>query len=343
MSISYQRIAAATFALLLVGAQCARAEVFVTNDPGNTIQVFSRAATGSATPLRNITGLNQPRGIYVDETRGEVYVALVGDAVSVFSISATGAAAPIRTFTQNNNNSNALGDFQGIHVANDEIFIANRNGSVTVFPRLTNGSNQSPTRTIVGASTGLAQSRGVFVSGDELYVAANSPASIRVFSRTASGDVPALRVITNTTAPSLGETSQLLVANNEVTVADFGTNSIKTWPTSANGNTVSARMISGNAPLLVSPRGVAVCSDTNTLVVANRNGNSLNFFPITASGDVAPSAVITGLNGPRFVACTSDVPTIAASIPTLAGWGFSSLFLLLGVGALFALRRRNTH
>jgi DNA-binding beta-propeller fold protein YncE len=345
MLIPYKKMAAATLWSLLIGTPLAHAEIFVTTDSGNTIQVFSNSATGNATPLRSITVGAQPRGIYVDQANGEIYVALVNDGVNVYSINATGAATPVRSFTQNSSGNPAdLGDFQGIHVANDEIYIANRDGSVTVFPRLTSGVNIAPSRSIVGASTGVQEPRGVFVSGNELFVAENSPRSIRVFTRTASGDVAPLRVITNTTAPNLGEVSQLLVANSEVTVADFGSGAIRTWPSITNGDTLPSRMIRGGTTLLNSPRGVALCSDSNTLVVANRNGDSLNFYATSADGDVAPTKTITGastgLVGPRFVACTSDMAPATTPVPTLSEWGMIGLSSLLALGAFFGMRRR---
>jgi len=342
--VSFLVIAMFSFAV----AQPVQAEIFVTTDPGHEIQVFSNSASGSDAPLRSITGVYGARGIFVDPVNGEIFVARNSSQILVFDINADGAATPLRTINQDNSADDDLGDFQGVHVdvANDEIFLANRDGSVTVFDRMASGTI-APKRSLYGVDTGLQQPRGVFVQGDELFVANNSyPRSILVFSRTASGDVEPLRVITNTAAPSMGELSQLLVANGEVTVASSGDNSIRTWPSSTDDDAVPSRMIRGPNTELIKNRGVALCTDTDMLVVANRDdaqyddGTTLNFYSASANGDVVPTKSLTTLEGPRFVSCTSGA--VASPIPTLNNWGIALASLLLALGTILTLHRKHS-
>lgn len=330
-------------------AQPVQAEIFVTTDSGSAIQVFSDTASGNDAPLRTITGVTGPRGIFVDSINGEIFVATRNDLILVYDINADGAATPLRTIDQNNAADSDLGDFQGVYVdvANNEIFVANRDGAVTVFNRTASGP-LTPKRSLYGDSTGFYEPRGVFVEGDELFVSeygrynpdlGSRVNSVRVFSRTASGDTAPDRVITNTATPSMGELSQILVANGEVTVADMGSNAIRTWPSTTNDDVVPSRMIRGGTTEFNSPRGVALCTDTNTLVVANKGADTLTFYSASADGDEAPTKSLTTLDGPRFVSCTSEA--VSAPIPTLNNWGIALASLLLALGTIITLRRKH--
>jgi hypothetical protein len=331
--------------LLFMVVQPVQAEIFVTTDSGNAVQVFSETASGSDAPLRTITGITNPRGIFVDDINGEIFVARQGGQIQVYDINADGAATPLRTITQDNSADYHLGAFQGVHVdvANNEIFVANRNGSVTVFNRTDSGT-LAPKRSIYGASTDLGNPRGVWVQGDELFVANNSypEKTVLVFSRTANGDAAPVRVITNTADPSMGELSQIMVANGEVTVADFDYSrpAIRTWPSTTNGDVAPTRMITGGNTQLIKPRGVALCTDSNSLVVANRDANTLTFYSASANGDVAPTKSLNTLDGPRFLSCTAD--SGPASIPTLNNWGIVLASLLLALGTIITLRRKHS-
>jgi len=325
-------------------AHSVQAEIFVTTDSGNEIQVFSDSASGSDAPLRSITVGWGARGIFVDPDNGEIFVAFQNDRILVFDIDADGAALPLRSINQDSSASvSDLGDFQGVHVdvANNEIFVANRDGSVTVFNRTDSGT-LAPKRSLYGGNTGLVEPRGIFVQGDELFVADNSyPYAVRVFTRSASGNTAPLRVITNTASPSMGEVSQLLVANGEVTVADFGSLSIRTWPSNANGDVVPSRMISGVNTQLAKPRGVALCENSDTLVVGNRDGDMLTFYSVSANGNVAPTKTLDTLAGPRFVSCVELGVAEPTSVPVLPLWALIGLSgLLIGTFGLTKSRRR---
>ncbi len=61
---------------------------------------------------------------------------------------------------------------------------------------------------------------------------------------------------------------------------------------------VFATLVIATTGLSASPAGAV--NITPTLVVANQNNNSLTTYPLTASGNVGPTATITppSLNGP---------------------------------------------
>src|SRR6266496_2907899 len=83
--------------------------------------------------------------------------------------------------------------------AQEELFVTNQGGSVTVYARTANG-DVAPLRTISGAATGLNGPFGLAVDtvNNELAVANignAAPYSITVYARTANGNVAPLRTI----------------------------------------------------------------------------------------------------------------------------------------------------
>ena len=120
-------------------------EIGVVNNGNNSITVYSRTATGNASPLRTITGaatlLSGPVGIYVDTTNNEIGVANSGNnKITVYSWTATGNASPLRTIT---GAATLLNSPVGIYVdtTNNEIGVVNNgNNSITVYSRTATGN-----------------------------------------------------------------------------------------------------------------------------------------------------------------------------------------------------------
>src|SRR5579872_2465141 len=126
-------------------------EQFITNWSTNTLTVYSRLATGAATPVRTIqTGLNTPFGLFVDQLHNEIFVA----------------------------NKCQNGPCDGV------------TGEIQVYDLKANYPNDKPKRTIGGISTGLLNPAAVTLDllRNELYVTNDEGSSIVVFSRTANGN-----------------------------------------------------------------------------------------------------------------------------------------------------------
>ena len=123
-----------------------------------SITVYDKKARGDAAPLRVITGprtqLDWAEGLFVDEERGELYVANdAGGSVLVFGTDASGDAAPIRVLkgphTLLHYPSSVYIDFK-----NDELWIANfGNHTTTVYKRGVSG-DAAPIRQIRSAPSG---------------------------------------------------------------------------------------------------------------------------------------------------------------------------------------------
>ena len=143
---------------------------------------------------------------------------------------------------------------------------------------------------------------------DELFVSNYSANRITVYARTANGDVAPVRTIrTGLDQPHTLAIDrlqrELFVANN---LMDFELASIQVYDLDASSPDHDApkRTITGPLTLLNRPAGIAVDSINRELYVANdvNPGSSILVFPLGASGNVAPSRVLqglqTGIQGP---------------------------------------------
>jgi hypothetical protein len=82
-------------------ADSARGELYVANDGGDSILVFSATANGNAAPIRVLKGpstrLRYPSSVYVDAKNDELWVASFGNHLAtVYKRTASGDTAPIR-------------------------------------------------------------------------------------------------------------------------------------------------------------------------------------------------------------------------------------------------------
>jgi DNA-binding beta-propeller fold protein YncE len=122
------------------------------------ITVYDKKARGDVAPLRVISGpgtqLNWAEGLFVDEERGELYVANdAGESVLVFSTDAGGDAAPLRVLKGPHTllayPSSVFVDFKS-----DELWVANfGNHTATVYHRAAAG-DAAPIREIRSAPKG---------------------------------------------------------------------------------------------------------------------------------------------------------------------------------------------
>jgi DNA-binding beta-propeller fold protein YncE len=120
-----------------------------------SITVYPMKASGDVAPLRVIEGpktqLNWPAHLWVDEQRGEFYVANdAGNSVLVFRTTDSGDAAPARIIKGNKTQiKNPMGVF--LDAAHDELWVSNMgNHRATVFARTANGDVE-PKRVIRSA------------------------------------------------------------------------------------------------------------------------------------------------------------------------------------------------
>jgi DNA-binding beta-propeller fold protein YncE len=123
-----------------------------------SIAVFPIRAAGDTPPLRTIEGantqLNWPAHIFVDEERGEIFVANDGtDSILIFRVTDSGNVAPTRVLRGPKTQiKNPTGVF--VDKVNNELVVANMgNHRATVYPRTAQGDTP-PLRTIRAAPEG---------------------------------------------------------------------------------------------------------------------------------------------------------------------------------------------
>jgi hypothetical protein len=169
-------------------------EIVVANLYVNRITVYPITATGDAAPIRVIegpsTGLSGPFGLYLDLAHDEIVVANYS-TVTVYPRAASGDVAPLRTIQAN------LAWGNGLSVAGDEIFVADRSASdVAVFGRTTDG-NVPPLRVIAGPATGISGPAAVlaYPVTNQVFVGNLYNHAVTVFGLSGNGDEPPLRTI----------------------------------------------------------------------------------------------------------------------------------------------------
>jgi 6-phosphogluconolactonase (cycloisomerase 2 family) len=139
-------------------------ELYIGNQSGDSITVYTRTADGDTAPLRTLSGpqtlLDLPEGVFVDLVNDELIVNNRNTAeVLVFTRSASNDTAPLRAITVTYPNGLVL-------TRDDEILVAEQNsGHIAVFNRTDQGS-PTPIRDITGVSAhAVTSSRAAFGGG----------------------------------------------------------------------------------------------------------------------------------------------------------------------------------
>jgi DNA-binding beta-propeller fold protein YncE len=166
----------------------------------NRIFVFPRTASGdisSVPPLRILSPPGGVSGIAVDSTNDELLLA-TQDSIQILSRQADGTYLPARSILANPSNSTAFVNV-AVDTTNNEIFVIaySDQASIQVYGRMDNG-NATPKRTIEGTATGLYGPNFIAIDpvNNEIFVsnyAYPESGSIKVYGRTASGNVTPLR------------------------------------------------------------------------------------------------------------------------------------------------------
>jgi DNA-binding beta-propeller fold protein YncE len=292
-------------------------ELVVTNEGHRTaaaseapsVTVFARSANGNVTPLRavqgSLTGLSNPKHVFVDTVNNELVVANSTDAdsITVFARSANGNVAPLRTIQGSLTGLSNPADVY-VDAVNNELVVTNwGNHTVTVYPRTASG-NVAPVRTLGagGPLVGIGNPGAVSVDLTNNEIAVTNCVShprIAFFSRTASGQVAPVRVIQgqNTLISRSFHGIAIDPVNNEVVAPNTLENAIVVYNRAASGNVAPLRVIKGPATQINKPEGIAVDTVHNEIALSNENSKNILIFSRTASGNVAPLRVITDANG----------------------------------------------
>ena len=224
-----------------------RDEIAISVQQANAISVYGRAATGRQAPLRTIrgvtTGLEDPHGVYFDETHNEIITANHGNWTQ------------IRPYTPYDPLVTDVGDYKpgAFHPSSITVHAADANGNV------------APLRTIEGDTTGLNWPMGIDVDlqHDEIAVANYGDSSVRFFRRSGGGAERPLRVIRGAATEIVGPVSVAIdTKHDELWVANYGAHTAVVFPRTASGNLKPKRIVRN------APANAATCGFTNASAAA---------------------------------------------------------------------------
>jgi 6-phosphogluconolactonase (cycloisomerase 2 family) len=224
-----------------------RDEIAITVQQSNAISLFKRGAHGTDAPIRTIRGiateLEDPHGIYFDETHNELVVANHGNWTQ------------IRPYTPYDPLVTEVGEYKSgaFHPSSITFHAADANGDV------------APLRKIEGNLTGLNWPMGIDVdlTHDEIAIANYGDSSVRTFRRGDKGNVQPVRVLRGALTQIVGPVSVAIDAkHDELWVANYGDHSAVVFPRTASGNARPKRVIRN------APKDAPTCGFTNASAAA---------------------------------------------------------------------------
>ncbi|MBI3939199.1 MAG: hypothetical protein HY315_00055 [Acidobacteria bacterium] len=281
-------------------------EIFtVDNDWKDNMGVYPLDGNGEIAPGRELNVEHGAWGIVLDRKHEEIFITTEHvNKVTVYHRTAHGDDDAVRYIQ---GDKTGLADPHGIYVDNekDEIFVANHGHWRKTEPgegyTLQIGKRAEQPGGSRGGAQPLSPSTGKFL-----------PASITVFSRTASGNVAPLRTIAGPKTKLNWPLGVYLdTAGGHLAVANSGDNSILFFDRNADGDVAPVRVLKGPATGLQGVSGILIDPRRDELWVTNWNSHTATVYPRMAEGNVAPlrmirsapkGAPVTGFGNPGSVA-----------------------------------------
>jgi hypothetical protein len=270
-----------------------------------SVDVFDVTQTGTATPLRRITGaatgLVSPLGQTADLLSRELFVSLGSGAIQVFPLAANGNASPVRVLTAPAGGSGYTGLAVEPYAREAMIAFTLASGAGEVVA-LDEGTGALK-RTLTGAATTLGTATDLALDRvhQEILVAsiasaaAGSVSQVLSFDSTATGAAAPKRALT-TQGPA-----RVVVydpVNDELittcAVAAACSKQVFVYDRTATGAPAAKRTftVSGGNPRI---QAILLDSSTDRLWLAVRDGFTMTAYqvPRTATGTVSPSGIAT--------------------------------------------------
>lgn len=254
----------------------------VNSDTLDNMIVFSHDQEGDVAPSRELKVDHGAWGIALDRKNDEVVITTQHlSKISVYRRSASGDERALRAI---HGPKTGLADTHGVFVDadHDEIIVTNQGSWKERI-------QQTPDER-------AAQRRGDLTPAERLLFAPFKPstgtffdASVRVFSRTANGDVAPLRIIEGPKALlNLPQGVAVDSERNLIAVANDGGHEILFFDRMANGDVAPLFSLSGPATGIANPSGVWIDAKNNEMWVSNWGDHSATVYPRNARGNVAP-------------------------------------------------------
>ena len=282
---------------------------FVTNHC-NQVTSYPSGANGNAPPLGSLpAGLCFPHGTAVDST-GKIYVVNNGNnSVTVYAAGSSGNAAPAAIIAGpdtklNNPVGVALDGVDNVYVLNCGTCLGGDNpqDSVTVFAAGSNG-DVTPTAVIAGSNTGLMSSVGVALDGGGKIYVLSALGNVAVFAANSSGDVAPIATMTGGCNSGIcGPSGVALDSGGNIYIANDpyeSPPSVTVYAAGSSGVVTPTATIKGSNTGLDGPSAIGV-AQSGDVYVANYDTTtqtaSITIYPAGKSGNIPPSATITGAN-----------------------------------------------
>jgi DNA-binding beta-propeller fold protein YncE len=269
-----------------VGFDPKREQILVPNCVAHPqIAVFARLSEGQADRIRAIEGQKTLLGrtmhaIAYDEIHDEIYVTQqFGQAILVFRGGATGEEAPVRVINGSKTGLIAP-DRLAVDPVNNEIYVP-EGVKLSVFSRTANG-NVAPVRIITGPDTGIGATRAVAIDPvRNLIVAATQAwdddgtesrgeADLRIFPRTANGNVKPLRVISG-----LRTMGNIAIDSATGLVFTMQSRFVGVWHIDDNGKVPPRFTIGGPKGIIQAGRGLALDPKNQAVITSDKQLNAV--------------------------------------------------------------------
>jgi DNA-binding beta-propeller fold protein YncE len=262
------------------------------NDTDSVLMAFKYEANGEVPPARKVEAAARGTwGVALDLKNDEIAVTVEHiNQVEVYRREAKEKDKPLRIIQGPHT---GMSDPHGIAVdaEHDELFVANH----TSYHEVGTGEADPNAASAAFARGEEAPqdlrerieprvSKGKFVEP-----------SIRIYSRTANGDVAPIRVIQGPKT-HLDLPMKIVVdsAHNEIFVANSGSSSILVFNRTANGNVAPIRAIEGPATGLKKPVGVYVDVKNDEVWATSPESHKATVYRRTANGNVQPIRTLRG-------------------------------------------------
>jgi sugar lactone lactonase YvrE len=275
----------------------------------SAVRVF---ASGSTTSLATLFGpqtqISQPLGIIYGPS-GLYVVSMGSSAVLVFAVGANGNCAPLRSIQGPNTEipQIAAGDTEvsiagiALDAAGNIYVAATKSNTILVFAPDASG-NESPIRTISGSLTGLGGPRQIiFDASGNLWVANRTANTITAYAPGASGNVAPFVKIAGSATGLNNPWGIVFDRNGCLWVAEASqVNTLAVFMPPFGGNQAPTQVITGSNTGMQNPYGETLDQNGN-VVVANKEGENIEVFSESATGNTAPILTIPDLPYPPFV------------------------------------------
>lgn len=223
--------------------------------------------------------------IAYDEIHDEIYVTQqFGQGILVFRGGATGEEPPIRVINGSKTQLIAP-DRLAVNPVHDEIYVP-EGVKLLVFSRTANG-NVAPIRVIMGPDTGIGATRAVTVDPQRnLLIAATQAwgtdeenrargSELRIFPRTANGNVKPLRVITG-----LRGMGNLAMHSPTGLIFSQQTRYVGVWHIDDNGRVAPRFTIGGPDGIFRQGRGLALDPKNQSVIASDKELNAVLTFSV---------------------------------------------------------------